>query len=73
MPFPDDGCTVVSDRFDLDDVVRPNVVFTSRRIAYDLWISSSLKGFFLGSVLPSDHEDVPVRHGLNVVVRNEGL
>ena len=68
MPFPDDFSIIGTDRLDLDDVVRPNVVLSSGSITRNGRISSGLEGFFFGSVLPSDHQQVSIGHWLDVVV-----
>ena len=70
MPAPNDFCIICADRLDFDDLVRPNVVLSSGRIAGDGRIPSRLKRFLFGALFPGDHQQVPVRHGFNVVMRD---
>lgn len=68
MPFPNHVGTVVAHGLDFDDVVGPDVVLSTRRVAGNFGIPPRLKRFGLGSFFPRNHQDVAVGHGFNIVV-----
>ncbi len=70
VPLPYNFSIIGPHRFDLNDVVGPNVVLPAGGVAGNGGVSPCLQGFCLCFVLPSDHEDVAVRHGLDVMMGN---
>ena len=68
MPGPNHVATRRSIGLNFDDFVGPDTVATARCIRCNRWVSARLQPLFFGFSLPSDHQNVAVRHRFDVMV-----